>query len=80
MDKSPEILERIHSIERILDRNTVSLETHMKRTELNEENLELLRRDVRVIEKHVLRVDGVAKFIAFCGTVAALVVAITKLI
>lgn len=78
-NKLNEIVERIHSIERIMDRNTVSLEQHMKRTEVAEENLELLRNDVRLIEKHVIRVDGVFKFIGLLGIISTLIVSLVKL-
>lgn len=77
---SKEIIERLHGIEKTLERNTVALEEHMRRTELAEENIELLRSDVREIERHVISVQGVAKFIAFCGVVAALVSAVLKLL
>lgn len=77
--KVDEIVERIHSIERILDRNTISLEQHMKRTEMAEENLEILRSDVRLIEKHVIRVDGVAKFVGFLGILVAIITSIIRL-
>lgn len=77
---SKEIIERLHGIEKILERNTVTLEDHMRRTELAEENIELLRSDVRAIERHVISVRGVAKFIAFCGIVAALVSAVLKIL
>ena len=75
-----EIIERLHSIEKVLERNTATLEEHIRRTEAAEENIELLRSDVRAIERHIISVQGVGKFIAFSSLVAGLVATILKLI
>lgn len=49
------ILERLNSIDKTLERNTVSLEIHIKRTELLEEQM-------KKVSKHVTKVDLLLEF------------------
>lgn len=78
--KIDSILERVHNIEKIMERNTATLEVHIKRTDLAEQNLELIRKDVRIIEKHVITVHGVAKFLLFFGSLIGTVYTIVRLV
>lgn len=57
--------DRLNSVEIILARNTESLVHHELRTTLNEENLELLRSDVKPLKAHVVLMNTGAKVISF---------------
>lgn len=50
----------------------VQLEQHILRTKLAEENIELLRKDLKPVEKHVNMVNGAFKFIGVLASLAAI--------
>lgn len=54
------ILEKIHNIDKTMDRNTVSLELHIKRTNL-------LESELKPIKEHVQLMNAIAKVIVFVG-------------
>ena len=51
----------------------VQLENHVKRTQLAEENIEILRKDLKPVESHVNMVNGALKFIGILASLAAIV-------
>lgn len=66
------IVERIHAIDKTLERNTASLELHIKRTDLLEQKL-------KPVEDHVAAINGFMKFIGFIGIVAGIVASLVKI-
>lgn len=46
-----------------------SLNYHIKRSDLNEENIEILREEVKPIKKHVDQVSGILKFLGVFSTI-----------
>ena len=56
------ILEKIHSIDKTLERNTASLELHMKRSDALEKKLE-------PVERHVTIIQGLAGLAGILATV-----------
>lgn len=56
----------------ILDGQAIQLEQHILRTKLAEENIELLRTDLKPVEKQVAMVHGVFKFIGVLASLAAI--------
>lgn len=65
---STDIYDKLNSIDKILERNTDSLEQHMKRTALLESEIESR---VTPIEKHITEVNGALKLIKVLVWVAA---------
>jgi len=59
------IQEKISLIERLMERNTVSLEHHIKRTDLLEEKLE-------PVENHVKLINGIVKILLGLAALTAL--------
>lgn len=68
-----------------------SLNYHIKRSDLNEENIELLRKEneksieslrkeVEPIKSHVIAVNGVLKFVAICSSILGVIFGFLKLI
>lgn len=51
--------EALHSIDKTLAKQEENLKDYMRRTELAEENINLLRKEVEPIKSHVVRVDGI---------------------
>ena len=61
-----ELVSEITDIKVIMAKNTASLEEHIKRTNILEEK-------IRPIEKHVIMIQGVIKFLLFLSGLAAIV-------
>lgn len=79
--KVDKILEKIGEIDKTLVRQegTLGLQheqlvVHIKRTELNEEDLKLLRKQIEPIQKHVSFVEAAAKMAGFIVAGAATLV------
>lgn len=51
---------------------------HIKRTDLAEENLTLLRKEIEPLKKHVTMAEGAIKFIGIVSTVLGIIVLILK--
>jgi hypothetical protein len=66
MDKIDKIHESIKNIEITLAKQHISLEEHMRRTELLEEH-------IKPIQKHVIAVQGVIAFLLGCAALAGLI-------
>ena len=71
-DRQDKILDKITQIDITLAKQEVSIEHHIKRTAIAEENIELLRNDLKPIKRHVQTVDiliklagGVSAFVSF---------------
>ncbi len=60
--------------------NKSSLEEHIYRTELNEENIALLREEIKPLEKNVAMVHGALKLIGLVATLGAIVEVVLKVL
>lgn len=67
--KIDKIQEDIVDIKITLERNTVSLEEHIKRTALAEERVEQTRKELEPVKDHVKFVNWTLKIIAVSGTI-----------
>jgi chromosome segregation ATPase len=79
-EKVDETLEKISEINITLTKQHFSLEEHIKRTRLAEENIEILRSELKPVEKHVSNMQFLAKTILFIGSAAALVASILAIV
>lgn len=70
-EKIDAVSENIASIDKTLAVNTSSLQEHMRRTELNEKAIEVLKEDLKPISKHVHAVNVILKVAASLGGAAA---------
>lgn len=52
------------------------LELHIYRTELAEENIELLRKELSPVKEHVTRIDGVLRFLGALSLILGIATAI----
>lgn len=70
-EKLDKIVEDVNEIKVILARNTSSLELHMKRTDLAEQNLEQLRQevseDLKPIKEHISMIKGAMWLLGMLG-------------
>lgn len=60
---------RLDSIEKIQVKQEANLGEHMRRTGLVEENVELLRKEFKPVQKHVMYVEGTLKFLGGLATI-----------
>ena len=67
------IVIRLGSIDTTLAVQAEQLATHIKRTDLAEENLDHLRAEMKPVQAHVLRVEGALKLIGLIGVIATIV-------
>lgn len=77
-ERQQEIQSDIQDIKVDIAKNTVDLEHHIKRTELNEVAIEILKERIVPIEAVHYGWKGVGKTITLIASVAAIVVAIIK--
>lgn len=81
LDGKIDVLDnRLDSVDRILAVQAEQLATHIKRTELAEENLSILRADLKPVQVHVARVDGVLRFLGLLSILGTLAAAIHQLL
>lgn len=79
-DKQDKILEDIGEIKVTLAAQHESLKAHMKRTALNEENIKMLREEVKPLSKHMNMINGIAKFITLLGVIVGIVAGVSKIL
>lgn len=68
-DKLDRIVEQITEIKVSQARTEVIMEHHIKRTDLSEENLELLREEFKPIKAHVQFINYLAKCLTIIGSI-----------
>lgn len=64
-DKIEKIDDKLETMDKSLLRNTITLEEHVRRTNL-------LENEVRPLKKHVVIVESIFKIIGFCATLAGI--------
>jgi uncharacterized protein YaaN involved in tellurite resistance len=86
-DKLGRILDKIDTIDSslteisvTLGKQEVSLSEHIKRTNLLEERIELLREEMRPVEKHVFYMHGALKALGVVSLIIGVLVAIKQLL
>lgn len=82
-DKQEQIASDVGEIKVTLAKQEENLKLHIYRTELNEQNIELLRKefhkDVEPIKTHIKYLQGIAKFVGGVALLATFVVTILKI-
>lgn len=88
---SDDLLEKIyHKVEKLSDdmsdmkvvagKQESNLVEHMRRSDLLEENIEILRESIVPVQKHVDMVSGALKLIGFVGIAAGVVKLVLELV
>jgi predicted nucleic acid-binding Zn-ribbon protein len=78
--KLDKIEEKISSIDVTLAKQAKDLEHHIFRTDLAEENLDLLRQEMEPVKKHVALVDAGLKVIGALASIAMFSLGVIKLL
>lgn len=74
------VLERLNGIETKQAEMNVSLDEHMRRTELLESSIETVKTDLKPVQKHVSMLEGSAKLLGFVGIVSSICYSIVRMI
>ena len=78
--KLDKIATDISEINQTLIRNTVSLEYHVKRTDLAEARMEAIASDLKPIQEHVSKVHGALKLLSILAVVLAIAASIRSFV
>lgn len=71
-NKIDKLDERLDRIDVTLAKQHESLDHHIKRTALAEENIEILRSEIKPLSQHVATINHLAKIVSVMGTFAAI--------
>lgn len=80
LEKQEKIGEDINEIKVVIAVQEEHLKTHIRRTELAEENISLLRNEVEPIKKHVQYINGILKFIGLLSVITTLIASVLKVV
>lgn len=73
------IEEKISNIDITLAKQAKDLEHHIYRTELAEENINLIRQEMQPVKKHVALMDAGLKIMGALSSVAMFILGVVKL-
>jgi archaellum component FlaC len=79
-EKLDKVEEKLSSIDVTLAKQAKDLEHHIYRTDLAENNIELLRNEMQPVKKHVALMDASLKVIGAIASVVTFILGISKLI
>jgi len=71
-DKVERLAESHSKLNVIVAKQEENLKAHMKRSDMLEESLDILRKDFKPIQSHVAAVSGVVKAIGIVASIAAI--------
>ena len=71
-EKIEKLDTRLDSIDINLAKQESNLREHMRRTQLAEENIELLRTEIKPLSHHVATINNIAKIISALAAVVAI--------
>lgn len=78
--KIDKLFDKTASIDITLVKQAASLDEHIRRTAMAEENIDMLRSDLKPIQKHVDQVHTIFKFIGLIATVVSIAAGIIKIL
>jgi chromosome segregation ATPase len=79
-EKLDKIEERLNSIDITLERNTVSLEHHIRRTDLLQDSSQNLSAQLEPIKTHVTKVQGGLQLLGAIAAIAAFILVTLQII
>lgn len=77
LNKTDSLDARLDSIDKTLILQHEQLKQHIKRTEINEENIKLMRAEMRPVQKHVVIVEAFMKILGASSVLAAIIKALS---
>ena len=61
-------------------KNTISLEEHIRRTDIADENIQIIRSELKPLQKHVDAVNTILKLVGFLAVVSGAILGISQVI
>ena len=80
MDKIDSIDSSLNEMSITLAKQEVSLSEHIKRSNLLEERIEILREEMKPVEKHVMYMHGALKALGVVSILVGIAVAVKQLL
>jgi chromosome segregation ATPase len=77
-EKMDKVEEKLGSIDVTLAKNTSSLDEHIRRTELAEEAISIIKNEMAPIQKHVTQVHTIFQAIGFVSVVVSIAAGVVK--
>lgn len=71
--------ERLNDIDKTLVKQEASLSEHIRRTEINEEAIGLVRDEMKPVKKHIYMMEGALKLLGVLSLLVGLLVGVLKL-
>lgn len=71
-EKLDKVEEKIASIDVTLAKQEVNLQEHMRRSLLNEEAIEIIKEELKPVQKHVTQVHTILQAVGFISVVASI--------
>ena len=69
---------RLDSIDKTMVRHEENLRTHMRRSDHLESLIEHMDKDFKPVQKHVIMVEGILKFVGILSLISTIIVAILE--
>lgn len=79
-NKLDKIVEKIDAIRDDIAEIKVDLAKHIYRTDIAEENIELLREELRPVEKHVEQMRGALNLVKILGVILGVILSIAAVV
>lgn len=79
-NKLDKIVEKIDMIRDDIAEIKVDLAKHIYRTDIAEENIELLREELRPVEKHVEQMKGALNLVKILGVILGVILSIAAVV
>lgn len=79
LDKLDKISEEISASKEVQAEHAASLKEHMRRSEALENHLELLRSEIKPIQKHVVLIEGIFKGIGIVVSFVSLIYGLIRI-
>ena len=80
MKKIDKLDDRLDSIDKTLVKQAASLDEHIRRTNLLEDEMRGLKIEMKPVEEHVQQVKGAAKFIALISVLTSIALILTQIV
>lgn len=79
-EKLERVEEKLASIDVTLVKQEVNLQEHMRRSLLNEEAIEIIKEELKPVQKHVTQVHTIFQAVGFIAVVVSIVAGVVKVL
>jgi phosphoenolpyruvate carboxylase len=81
LDEKLDLVEtRLSSIDVTLAKQELNLQEHMRRSLLNEEAIDLIKEELKPVQKHVTQVHTILQVVGFVAVLVSIVASVVKVL